>query len=85
MLGGDPKSPGRKTIMGKYRLKNSSESDKKYKEYLAWLKASRIKAGKIEKEYRSAIKALGDEIARRDRKYLAEDIKLEKKLKKGRV
>ena len=41
---------------------------------------SRIKAAKVQKEYKSAMNALADEAARRHREYLAEDAKREKKL-----
>ncbi len=58
-----------------------AESTNKYKEYLAWLKASRIKAAKAQKEYKSAMKVLADEAARRHRECLAEDTKRQKKLK----
>jgi len=59
-----------------------AESTNRYKEYLAWLKMSRIKAAKVQKEYKSAMKVLADEADRRHRKYLAEDAKREKKLEK---
>jgi len=57
-----------------------AESTNRYKEYLEWLKMSRIKAAKVQKEYKSAMNALADEAARRHREYLAEDAKREKKL-----
>jgi len=58
-----------------------AESANRYKEYLAWLKASRIKAVKVQKEYKSAMKVLVDEAARCHRECLAEDAKRHKKLK----
>jgi len=58
-----------------------AESTNRYKEYLAWLKASRIKAAKVQKEYESAIKVLADEAAGCHRECLAEDAKRQKKLK----
>jgi len=59
-----------------------AESANRYKEYLAWLKASRIKAAKVQKEYESAMKVLVDEAARRHGECLAEDAKRQKKLEK---
>lgn len=52
---------------------------------MAWLKASRIKAAKVQKEYESAMKVLVDEAARRHRKSLAEDAKRQKKLEKMNI
>ena len=62
-----------------------AESTNRYKEYLAWLKASRIKAAKAQKEYKSAMKVLVDEAARCHRKSLAEDAKRQKKLEKMNI
>jgi len=62
--------------------RKKTECTNRYKEYLAWLKMSRIKAAKVQKEYKSAMNALADEAARRHREYLAEDAKREKKLEK---
>lgn len=55
----------------KRMFKNRTESAKKYKEYLVWLKASRIKTAKIQKEYECVVKALVDEITRCHKEYLA--------------
>lgn len=55
--------------------KEKVESSNRYKEYLAWLKVSRIKAAKIQKEYKRAMKALTDKTAMRHKEYLAEDAK----------
>lgn len=52
---------------------------------MAWLKASRIKAAKAQKEYKSAMKVLLDEAARRHRECLAEDAKRQKKLEKMNI
>lgn len=52
------------------KKKKKAESTKEYKEYLAWLKASRIKAAKIQKEYKSTMKALAGEVAGRHKDYL---------------
>ena len=52
---------------------------------MAWLKASRIKAVKAQKEYKSAMKVLVDEAANRHRKSLAEGAKREKKLEKMNI
>ena len=62
--------------------KDKPESSNRYKEYLAWLKASRIKAVKLQKEYKNTMKALADEIARRHKDYLAKQVEWEKKLEK---
>ncbi len=62
-----------------------AESANRYKEYLAWLKASSIKAAKAQKEYKSAMKVLVDEAARRHRKSLTEDAKHQKKLEKMNI
>ncbi len=62
-----------------------AESANRYKEYLAWLKASRIKAAKVQKEYKSAMKVLVDEAAGRHRRYLAEGAKRQKKLEKMNI
>ena len=55
----------------KHMFENKTESAKKYGEYLVWLKASRIKAAKIQKEYECVVKALADEITRCHKEYLA--------------
>lgn len=78
-LGGDPKSPSIKMIKRNYysyntkikAKKRAGPANKRYGEYLAWLKASRIKAAKIQKEYKSAMKALADETTRRHKDYVA--------------
>ncbi len=62
-----------------------AESANRYKEFLAWLKASRIKAVKAQKEYKSAMKVLLDEAAGRHRRHLAEGAKREKKLEKMNI
>ena len=63
-------------------IKEKAESADRYKEYLAWLKASRMKAAKLQKEYKSAMKALADETAMRHREHLAEYAKWERTLEK---
>lgn len=55
---------------------------KKYKEYLAWLKAFRIKEAKIQKEFKTGVKALADEMVRRHKEHLAKHAEFEKKLGK---
>jgi restriction endonuclease len=75
----------KKEICHNYRkrmFKNRTESAKKYKEYLVWLKASRIKTAKIQKEYECIVKALADEITRCHKEYLAKYVEEEKKIRK---
>ena len=58
--------------------KAKAEPANRYEEYLVWLKASRIKAAKVQKEYENSVKVLLDEAARCHREYLAEGAKREK-------
>ncbi|MBU4349719.1 hypothetical protein KJ599_05300 [bacterium] len=66
----------------KHMFKNRTESAKKYKEYLVWLKASRIKTAKIQKEYECVVKTLVDEIIKHHKEYLAKYTEEKKKIGK---
>ncbi len=55
-----------------------AEPANRYEEYLAWLKASRIKAAKAQEEYENSVKVLLDEAGRCHREYSAEGAKGEK-------
>ena len=66
----------------KHMFKNRTESAKKYKEYLAWLKASRIKTARIQKEYECVVKTLVNEIITHHKEYLVKYTEEKKKIGK---